>query len=232
MFGSGKGEQLLFNVADFNGAFEYFETTGSERWDEIATVVDELRPQFQASDQAGRVGGAIFDPKATNRILTDQAADFGWSKVPVPAELKPFGLDWDGGKGTVLAEWQFSNYPFLWNNVIRTEAIFQSEARLPSLSGPVDALIIITKSGTLPASNSTLYFEQACAQIDTVTTLGVFRLPIRIIGLTVDTEASALDIDWNSYDGRYARDGISEQRVMNVTWGNPRQYGHRSLSLS
>ena len=223
---------MHYEVADFNGAQQYFNGPGSPRWRELDAVVSQLVPHFQPSDQADRVGEPIFDPKGTNAALTATAASFGWSKVPVPANLKSFGLDWDGGKGTVLAEWQFSNYPFLWNNIIRSEAVFQSRARLASLAGPVEALVIVTKSGTLPASNSTLYFEQAWAQIDTVTNLGVFQLPIRLVGLTVDGNATSLDVSWNQYSGRYSRLATSTARTMNVSWGNARRYGNRPMWLS
>ena len=223
---------MLYEIADFNGAAKYFESTGAQRWGEIDDILTDLIPQFQPSDQASKIGEPIFDPKGTNAKLTTAAAALGWNKIPVPDSLRPFGLDWDGGKGTVIAEWQFSNYPFLWNNVIRSEAVFQSKARLPQLSGPVEALIVVTKSGRLPSSNSTLYYEQARAQLNTVTTLGVFELPIRIVGLTIEDGATEVDIAWNTYQERYGRVAVSTRRTMGVTWGAARQYGHRPLKLS
>jgi hypothetical protein len=224
---------MEIEIRDFNGAKEYFAGAGSDRWAEINGVLSALRPQLQASDQAGRVGRPIFDPKGTNARLTEAAAAVGWDKVTVPPELQPFGNDWDAGKGSVLAEWQFSNYPFLWNNIIRSEAVFQSKAVLPPLTASVDALIIVTKSGSFPASNSTLYFEQANAQIDTVTTLGVFEVPIRLIGLMVPPNATELDADWNVYSGRYARQAVTTQQTFDVMWGRrPAQYGNRPAGFS
>jgi hypothetical protein len=225
---------VIFDYVDFNGATEYFNGVGRNRWDELEAVIDAVHPQLQPSDQRERLGSPIFDPKATNARLTESAASYGWDKVPVPSELRPFGLDWDGGKGPVLAEWQFSNYPFLWNNIIRTEAIYQSRAVLPQLGQPVEALIVVTKSGRFPASNSTLYFEQALAQINTVTTLGVFNIPIRLVGLTIDPNASELEVDWNQYPERYGRAiATTDHVVMNVAWSRrASMYGHYTAILS
>jgi len=220
-------------VQDFNGAETYFTESGLLRWQELDKVVTGLHLQLQGSDQAGKVGSPIFDPKATNAALTSAAAAAGWSKVDVPSNLEPFGKDWDSGKGAVLAEWQFSNYPFLWNNIIRSEAVFQSQTVLPPLTHPAEALVIVTKSGSLPASNSTLYFEQAQAQIDTVTTLGVFGIPIRLIGLMVPSRATNVSADWNSYSGRYDRHPLSTQRrKFNITWGRNGQYGNAAIKFS
>lgn len=214
---------------DFNDSAGYFATDGAQRWREIEDVVYGLRPQLQASDQAGKVGNPIFDPKGTNARLTEAAADLGWFKVPVPPDLRSFGKDWDAGKGSVLAEWQFSNYPFLWNNVTRTEMVFQSEAVLHPLVSRTEALIIVTKSGSFPASNSTLYAEQAAAQLDRASNLGVFNIPIRLVGLMVPPDVSELEADWNRYGARYGRTGVSEPAVFDVQWGREAQHGNRSL---
>lgn len=225
---------MIYEYVDFNGAAEYFDGPGAMHWSEIDAVIDSVSPQLQPSDQYERVGSPIFDPKATNAKLTAQAASYGWEKVPVPVDLRPFGKDWDVGKGPVLVEWQFSNYPFLWNNIIRTEALFSSRAVLPQLGQPVEALTVVTKSGRFPASNSTLYFEQAQAQIHTVTRLGVFDVPIRVVGLTIDPDATDLEVDWNQYPGRYGRDILTTERiVMDVAWNpRPTMYGHHTAILT
>jgi len=225
---------VIYEYVDFNSAAEYFDGPGSDRWDEIDAVIGSIPPQLQPSDQRERLGTPIFDPKATNALLTKGAAKYGWDRVPVPADLGSFGVDWDAGQGPVLAEWQFSNYPFLWNNIIRTEAIYQSQAVLPQLGQPVDALIVVTKSGRFPASNSTLYFEQALAQIKTVTTLGVFNVPIRLVGLTIDPSATKLEVDWNQYSGRYGRAIATTDRVvMDVSWSRRvTVYGHSTAIFS
>jgi len=204
---------------DFNGAAEYFAGAGAPEWRDIAQVVEDLPTCFQASDQAGIRGTPIFDPKATNLALTMMAAERGWRSIPVPAELRAFGDDWDGGKRRTLAEWQFSNYPFLWNNVIRTDAVFKQGRGL----GPVervDALIFVTKSGVLPSSNSSLYYEQGRAQLDVVTTLDVFDVPIRFVGLGVRPGATEIEAAWTTYEARTSRTVRStERRTMRVIWG-------------
>lgn len=222
-----------YMVSDFNGAKEYFENTGAAAWTELDALVSELRLQLQPSDQKGITGNPIFDPKATNAALTAGAASRGWRRVPVPQTLRPFGLDWDGGKGSVLVEYQFSNYPFLWNNIIRTEAVFKSGDTITPLTASVEALVIITKSGCLPASNSTLYYEQADAQIRTVTTLNVFDIPIRLVGITVPDTAQSVEADWNEYPERYGRTAAhTTRRTFSVTRGRARQYGQQPIAFS
>lgn len=218
---------MFYHQEDFNGAAEYFADRGAERWSELSKVLDSLVPQLQGSDQKGKIGKPIFDPKGSNAQLTAHAATLGWTNVAVPTELQPFGKEWDGGKDAVLVEWQFSNYPFLWNNIIRSEAIFQSRQIVPPLLGPAEALVIVTKSGSFPASNSTLYYEQARAQINTVTTLGVFEIPIRLVGLSLPAETVTFECDWNVYGERYGRvAATTTRRTFSAVWGKQGQYGH------
>jgi len=218
---------------DFNGADGYFAGAGKSEWQDIATIVGAMPLHLQASDQAKKVGQAIFDPKGTNAHLTQTAEQHGWKKVPVPHDLTEFGIDWDAGKNSCLAEWQFSNYPFLWNNVIRTEAVFKSKTTLPVV-GTAKALIVVTKSGIFPASNSTLYFEQASAQLDVVTKFQAFTVPIRLVGLTLPKACVSTDAVWTEYGGRYHRDGERTDRLFSVLWPTPRRttkYGHATVSL-
>ncbi len=194
---------MHYQFEDFNSAELIFDGPAKPLWDELHKVLSGLPLFLQPSDQAGKQGEPIFDPKATNAHLTHAAAGLGWHAIPVPKDLIMFGKDWDGGKGNVLAEWQFSNYPFLWNNVIRTEAIHSSQVTLPGMA-PIDALVVVTKCGEFPASNSTLYYEQACAQLHGVTRYNTFSIPIRMVGLTVGG-ASEVSAEWCQYPGRYSR---------------------------
>ncbi|OBF06236.1 hypothetical protein A5730_14650 [Mycobacterium sp. ACS4054] len=191
-------------------------------------------PQLQPSDQAGLNHRPIFDPKATNKELTDRAAALGWNKIPVPDGLKEFGLDWDAGKRTTLAEWQFSNYPFLWNNVIRTQGVYVSGIHLAGMAG-VEALIVVTKCGLFPASNSTLYYEQGRAQLEAAMTFKSFTVPIRFVGLSIQNGVSELEAMWNLYaNPRYDRVPASrELRTFDVAWrGRPAKHGNYAASLS
>lgn len=224
---------MHIEITDFNGAEEYFDSSGSVYWSELHSILAEQKPHLQLSGQSGRTGVYIFDPKATNNSLTDAAAELGWRKVPVPPGLQEFGLDWDAGKEEVLVEWQFSNYPFLWNNVIRTEAVAQAQLSLDSLKN-VRALVIVTKSGRFPASNSTLYYEQAKAQLSTVTRLGVFEIPIRLVGLMFPEDATEIDAFCNTYGARYSRAPLSSQlERFDVRWGlRARRYGNHEAVLT
>lgn len=223
---------VLYEVADFNSADNFFDMEAAEEWGDLESIISTLIPQLQPSDQSGKIGIPIFDPKATNALLTKKSSAAGWQKVPVPPDLRSFGLDWDAGRSRVLAEWQFSNYPFLWNNIIRSEAVFKSPHYLSHLGG-AGALVIVTKSGSWPASNSTLYYEQARAQIETVTQLGVFDIPIRLVGLMIPPDSSTMEADWNTYPGRYSRITATHvRRIFQITWGGAAKHGNIAVTLS
>lgn len=205
-------------MQDFGGADTYFAGQGTTEWGDLDAVLGELIPHFHASDQRGKEGTPIFDPKGTNAALTAGARARGWNAVPVPNELTMFGVDWDGGKGSTLAEWQFSNYPFLWNNVIRTQAVVTGKVALANV-GVTQALAVVTKRGLFPASNSTLYYEQARAQLEAVYKWGTFDLPVRLIGLSVPDNATEIAAVWSDYGDRYVRAHESRADIkLGVTW--------------
>ncbi len=216
---------MNFDVTDFNGSKEYFEKSGADCWGETEAVVSAMPLFLQASQQAGITGNAIFDPKASNDYLNRRMQECGWRAIRVPESLNMFGKDWDGGKASVLAEWQFSNYPFLWNNVIRTEAVFKSTLSLNGVGIP-KALIIVTKSGLFPSSNSTLYYEQAKAQLDAVTTFKAFEVPIRLVGLTIPANVHEIEAMWSDYPSRYSRTaGTQDVKRFAVAWHGRNRYG-------
>jgi hypothetical protein len=65
-----------------------------------------------------------------------------------------------------------------------------------------------------------LYYEQGKAQLDVVTTLDVFDVPIRFVGLGVSPGATEVEAVWTTYDGRTSRTvTATEQLTMRVTWG-------------
>ncbi|WUH93457.1 hypothetical protein OG900_27325 [Streptomyces sp. NBC_00433] len=213
-----------FETADFSGATEYFAGPGSAYWSDLAYVIGHLR--LQPSGEDGMTGNPNFGPKATNRILTEQAALLGWEKIPVPDSPKAaFGLDWDAGRGAVLVEWQFSNYPFLWNNIIRSQVAVHRSLLLQGMDSVPQALVVVTKSGCPPASRSTLYFEQAKAQLGMAAEALDLDIAVRLVGLTIPAGCATVDADWNTYPGRTARKvPTSTPRDLDVTWS------HRSRS--
>lgn len=233
--GAETGEDVLnFEIIDFNGAEKLFSGEAAQEWEDLQQVLSASPLFLQSSDQAGRQGTPIFDPKATNAYLTTEASRAGWTPgIPVPQELTMFGVDWDAGKRSILAEWQFSNYPFLWNNVIRSEAVVAGAVRLPDLE-PVQGLVVVTKSGSIPASNSTLYYEQGRAQLDAVMNqFSAFDLPIRLVGLMLPKDVERLEAEWSVYPSRYSREPATTETVtMEVTWGGVAKYGNRSASFT
>ncbi|HZT15172.1 MAG TPA: hypothetical protein VFA19_04430 [Gaiellaceae bacterium] len=221
-----------FVVRDFNGADQLFQGSAAGEWSDLERLLSDLTLHLQPSGQAGIAGRPIFDPKGTNAALTQAARALGWVGVPVPSELTMFGVDWDAGKGTTLAEWQFSNYPFLWNNVIRSQAVVSGRVVLAGV-GTTEGLVVVTKSGVIPASNSTLYYEQAEAQLDSVMTKGAFSLPIRLVGLTLP-DAEELDAVWSIYPSRYARAHTTRRtvRIAISRSRRPSRYGYRAARFT
>lgn len=221
---------LLFT--DFNGADAYYGGPGAPEWSEIESIIRRMPLFVQGSQQKGKTGRAIFDPKATNEFLNAEAAALGWRAIPVPRELTEFGKDWDAGKGATLAEWQFSNYPFLWNNIIRSEAVFKSGMRLPGLE-VIKGLVVVTKSGRFPSSNSTLYFEQALAQISGLAKIGSLSIPIRLVGLTLLDGTESAEVIWSEYPGRYSRSALRRgNQKMQVVWKKKGKHGVTRIVLT
>lgn len=175
-------------ITDFHGADGAFggplAAEGREILDALATTPLYLK----ASDQAGKSGSLIFSPVATNKAIGDALTPRGWTKWDVPNNLAMFGIDVDYAKHGVVVECQFSNYPFLMNNVVRSD-LFHRRAIMIGAQGCA-ALVVITKARMFPASNSTLYYEQAVAQLREAEREGMFRVPVRLIGLFEDIGVS------------------------------------------
>jgi hypothetical protein len=168
---------------DFNGVTELFAGKFERRWAEIVAALAAVRPHLKASDQAGIQGEIIFDPVGTNSSIKDELFGvYGWAaNVSMPEKFSFLGKDVDFVKGGVLVEVQFSNYPFLLNNTIRSELLFKSKT---SMNGaPIDVLVIISKARMFPSSNSTLYYEQAVSQLTELARNRVFDVPTRLVGL-------------------------------------------------
>jgi hypothetical protein len=216
---------MEFELTDFNGSDAYYGGDGAGEWRDIDNILRRKPIFLQGSGQAGRIAMPIFDPKATNAYLRAESEKLGWRVVRVPKDLTAFGVDWDAGKGSSLAEWQFSNYPFLWNNIIRTEVVFKDRIALLGLN-PIKALIVVTKSGIFPASASTLYYEQARAQIQRLAKLGTFTIPIRLVGLTLKPGTKAVTVTWSDYPARYSRAvEKTAEREVEVEWRRRGKYG-------
>jgi hypothetical protein len=129
--------------------------------------------------------------------------------VAIPESYDFLGTGVDFIKNNILLEVQFSNYPFLLNNVVRTYLFNKQRVRIGS--GTPEALIIITKCKIFPASNSTLYYEQGEQQLSVLASPNVFNLPVRLVGLSEEIESRVPCIFTTYASRRYSRDATDQQ---------------------
>jgi hypothetical protein len=128
---------------------------------ELTRLMAQTKLYFKASDQRGKVGNIIFDPKGTNCAIKTVLETGGWVAADIPDAYSALGNDVDFEKDGHILEVQFSNYPFFLNNLIRSEILCRNHCILRT--SPVKSLIVVTKVGAFDSSNSTLYYEQAVA---------------------------------------------------------------------
>jgi len=195
---------MIIQTTDYNGADKLFLSKYYQEWSEIHQTLTSLKLHLKKSDQAGIEGSPIFDPVGSNEAIKESLKNKKWlCNCPVPPEFDFLGKDIDFAKAGVLVEVQFSNYPFLLNNLLRSELFVR--AQLSFSDKPVSLIVIITKAKMFPASNSTLYYEQAVNQLNSLSQHNVFTAPIRLIGL-FEKENSIVDVHWSVYSAsRYSR---------------------------
>ncbi len=146
---------MQIQFQDFNGATEEIAGSYQQQWLELEQVLSALPLHLKASDQANIQGRAIFDPVGTNQHIADELVPLGWrQKIVIPEDFKFLGTDVDFGKNGAVVEVQFSNYPFLLNNTLRSELFFRAQTVFHG--APTGLVIIVTKAGMFPSSNSTL----------------------------------------------------------------------------
>jgi hypothetical protein len=197
-------------ISDFNGAAEAIDAQFASEWEEVQEVLTDMPLHIKASDQAGIQGTPIFDAVGTNGSIHQELTDRGWrDHLPIPAEYQFLGKDVDFGKGDVILEVQFSNYPFLLNNLMRSELFYKAGVDLDGIG--VQLLVIVTKGKMWPASQSTLYSEQAEHQISALAEVGVVELPIRLVGL-IEQVPSTVQSVWTTYHAaRYSRTVVEKE---------------------
>lgn len=201
---------MELEIRDYNGSDTVIATTHAGQWADVESVLTAMPLHLKASDQKGKQGNPIFDPKGTNRYIRKELVDrLKWrGAIPIPGEFDFLGTDIDYGKDGMIMEVQFSNYPFLLNNMLRAEFFFQSKTLLTGK--PTGVSVIVTKGGMFPSSNSTLYYEQAVKQLDALHKFNMFNVPIRLIGLVLERVA-VVNATWTEYDDpRYSRTVVSE----------------------
>ena len=204
--------KFYFHDYNFN---ESFISSKQETLGELDLIVSELDIFLKNSDQQGKKQSLIFDPIGTNHSLKELLSLKNWvCNLKIPNKFNSLGKDIDFYKDNVLLEVQFSNYPFLLNNIIRSELFHKNEA---ILNKKIHGLIIITKVHAFPSSNSTLYYEQAKKQIDLLAENNLFTIPLRLIGLSCDENNENL-ITWTEYKAqRYSREIFKrEKKTMKV----------------
>lgn len=207
------GSCLLIQSTDFNGAEAAFDDRFAAQWEELERIFAGMSLHLKASDQEGLQGNLIFDPVGTNAAIKEALERRRWhANVPMPSKFDFLGTDVDFVRDGVLIEVQFSNYPFLLNNAVRAELLFKS--RTPMAGDVIGALIMVTKAHMFPASNSTLYYEQAVNQLTELARNRVLEVPIRVVGLF--SERGAVDAIFTNYHNpRYSRT-VVEQTVKRV----------------
>ena len=194
---------MQIKVTDFNEAGEILASPSLTDWADIAAVLSELPLHLKASDQAGKKGTPIFDAVGTNQGIKDGLLSRGWKAgLAIPDQYRFLGTDVDFAKNEVIAEVQFSNYPFLLNNTIRSELFYRADLRFTH--SIVRVVVIVTKAWMFPSSNSTLYYEQAAKQLSELHRNRIFNVPIRLVGLFAPMGQSTAM--WTEYsDPRYSR---------------------------
>ena len=162
---------MLIQATDFNEADRLPETRYEGQWQELEEVLTSMPLFLKASDQAGLQGSPIFDPVGTNEYLKASLSGLDWqTNLPIPPEYRFLGTDVDFFKAGLLAEAQFSNYPFLLNNVLRSGLFVRADVRF--VGERVGLVVIITKAHMFPSSNSTLYYEQGRNQLEALARYG------------------------------------------------------------
>jgi hypothetical protein len=112
------------------------------------------------------------------------------------------GTDVDFFKEGVLLEAQFSHYSFILNNLLRSELFFKSKTLLAGYATGI--VVVVTKAHMFPASNSTLYYEQAANQLASLSKNKVFDVPIRLVGL-FEQIRTPVQIKMTQYSGDRSR---------------------------
>lgn len=196
---------MQIRTTDYNDAGGVIQSTFADEWHELEVILASMKLHLKRSDQAKIRGSLIFDPVGTNEYVKSSLQQLpNWTpNYPIPRNFDFLGTDVDFVANGLLVEIQFSNYPFLLNNTVRSELFFK--ARTPLAGQRIQAAIIVTKAKMFPASNSTLYYEQAVKQLRELARHGVFSVPTRVVGLfeAINTTVDAVFTEYT--DSRYSR---------------------------
>jgi hypothetical protein len=187
---------------------------------EVEDVLKKMNLHVKLSNEKGKKDRLVFNPKGTNAHMKVHLAKKGWKNdIPIPADLSAFGIHVDHGKGGLLVETQFSNYPFFPNNVVRAH-LFHARGTNFATMGKVEAALIVTKCKMFDASQSTLYYEQAVEQLKIMDALGLVKVPMRIVGVCVDRGVAVSAVESTYKEKNWDRKAIKHQTIK-VRVGEP-----------
>lgn len=211
---------------DYNNAGQVIAASYANEWQQLHAALTAMPVHLKASDESGIQGSPIFDPIGTNQAIMNALVPQGWHpKVPILPPFKVMGKDVDFAKNGVLVEVQFSNYPFLINNVLRSEMFHKAQTVFHQQ--PTGVVIVVTKAKVFPASQSTLYFEQAKSHLDELAALNSFSVPVRLVSLGVDAP-SQIQAIWTQYTADRHSRTVANQTLRNFTVSVPSPRGGRS----
>lgn len=208
---------MQIRFTDYKDAEQAIGGKHGDQWRDIEQILEAMPLHVKGSDQKGIQGNLEFNPKGTNAYLKDAFVSREWgSNTPIPVEYRALGKDVDFWKEGVIVEVQFSNYPFLTNNVMRSDILYKEQVSIAS--DPVELLVIITKAHMFPAAQSTLYYEQAARQVSLLADNNAFDVPVRVVGL-FEPQGATVDAIWTKYkEDRYSRkEEISEDRTIHIS---------------
>jgi hypothetical protein len=174
---------MQLKIVDFNDPQAILSATHAREWAQVISALAKMPLHLKSSDQAGKQGSLIFDVVGTNAYIKACLTPLGWQATRIEPEYEFLGVDVDFAKSGVILEVQFSNYPFLLNNLLRSELFFREKVRFDG--APMSAVIIVVKARMFPSSNSTLYYEQALKQLNGLAEYKLFSVPVRLVGLFV-----------------------------------------------
>lgn len=217
---------MKVDIYDYNNAGQVINGSYWAEWQQLLNSLTAMPVHLKASDESGIQGSAIFDPIGTNQAIMNALVPQGWqAKVPILAPFKVMGKDVDFAKNGVLVEVQFSNYPFLINNVLRSEMFHKSQTVFHQR--PTGVLIVVTKAKVFPASQSTLYYEQAKSHLDKLAASNSFSVPVRLVSLGVDAP-SQIQAIWTQYAADRHSRTVANQTMRTFTVSAPTARGGRS----
>ena len=224
--------QLRFK--DFNGACDILAAPDlAPLWEEFRTVLTNLKLHLLPSEQKGKIGDPVFDPKATNKAIKDALGDRAWpTNHKIPNDWKFLGKDVDFFHSGLLGEAQFSNYPFFLNNIVRSSLLAMAKVKLEG-QHTVRVVVVVAKARMFPSANSTLYYEQAEKQLSEFygkLPPGVLDVPVRLVGLFSDYDVDVHAV-WRTYRGRWVRDHLTTKDVTCVLTRGPKANSLATIAI-